>query len=143
MNPLTPKLMPSLTPGAGEIKSPANEQTEQPTAPKDGFNKSADTVLEKFGKGAKNLMKYVGAGFGGGAGAVGGFAIAGTAMAAGNLMTGLLSHSLTMAAMTAGTIVAGGAGAALFGIAGLIGGYEIVNGVATLVGKAYHAIKGS
>lgn len=68
-------------------------------------------------------------GFGLGSGLVGGAVIGSGVAAGGDMMAGLVGHSLSWAAVTTAAKVGGIVGAALFGVAGMYGGWNLASGI--------------
>jgi|GEM_PF-1723656 len=108
-------------------------------APKDGFKKN--DVESKIWKGVKGFGKTLGAGFGLGSGAAGGFAIGGTVAATGFSLASLFSHSFTLAGAGSAGLVGGVAGAVVFGACGMLGGYQIGDKVVEGAHKLYDFAK--
>ncbi|GEM_PF-1201647 len=76
-----------------------------------------------------NTTRTVLSGFGLGSGLVGGAVIGSGVAAGGDMMAGLVGHSLSWAAVTTAAKVGGIVGAALFGVAGMYGGWNLASGI--------------
>lgn len=113
--------------------TPAPAPKETPVAePKEKFEKTkvADPhkmtgIWKAVDGGSKTLF----AGFGLGSGAVGGFAIGGALGTGANIITALFKSSLTLAGATSAGLFGGIVGACLFGVCGMLGGYQFGHGI--------------
>jgi len=108
-------------------------------SPKDGFKKN--DVESTIWKGVKGFGKTLGAGFGLGSGAAGGFAVGGTVAAAGFSLSSLFSHSFTLAGAGSAGLTGGIVGAVVFGACGMMGGYQIGDKVIEGAHKLYDFAK--
>jgi len=125
MNPLDNRGISGATP----IRMPESLKLDksgnvevQPSADKVEIRGKKDGAKESF---LVKTTRTVLSGFGLGSGLVGGAVIGSGVAAGGDIMAGLVGHSLSWAAVSTAAKVGGVVGAALFGVAGVYGGWSL------------------
>lgn len=141
MDAITPGGQTPVAPQAPQAPKAEEKQVE---TPKDSFKQTPVANKDKLTgiwKGANAASKSLFAGFGFGSGAVGGFAIGGAIGTTGNVISSLFQHSLTMAGATGAGLTGGIIGGVIFGLCGMIGGYQFGSLPVKLAHKAVNLIK--
>lgn len=112
-----------ITPPATAAQNQEQPVEAAPQVPTDRVDIGAPKKHKR--NAAEKLFSSLMSGIGLGSGVTGGGVIGASVASASSLVSGLLAHNVTLTALTAAGMTGGVVGAAIFGVAGLYGGWKL------------------